>query len=56
MDSISVDGIRGEGPLGSLVLGLIISSALDLNITAFLAVSLLIYIGAKVLPSMFDYF
>lgn len=54
MNSLSAGGIRGEGPIGSLVLGMIVSSALDLSITSFLAVSLLIYIGAKVLPNMFD--
>lgn len=56
MDSISADGIRGTGPIGTLVVGLILSSVLGLDASTVLSICLLLYVGAKVLPSLLDSF
>jgi hypothetical protein len=56
MDSISAGGIEGKGLIGTLVAGLIISSAAGLDITFVLSICLLLYVGAKVLPNLLDPF
>jgi len=56
MNSLSAGGIQGTGLIGTLVAGLIISSAAGLDITIVLSICLLLYVGAKALPNLLDYF
>lgn len=55
MNSLSAGGIEGTDIIGTLVAGLIISSAAGLDIiTIVLSICLLLYVVAEVLPGLFD--